>query len=58
MTKTMFRIPSIPRALARPLALAALLVIVGLSVGGAFAERMEHRSSEDRLTIGEIAGQD
>jgi hypothetical protein len=54
MTKTMLRIPSIPRALA----LAALLVIVGLSVGGAFAERMEQRSSEDRLTIGEIAGQD
>jgi hypothetical protein len=55
MTKTIFRIQSMPRPVARSLALAALLVVLVLSVGGALAERMEQRASEDRLSIGDIA---
>ncbi len=57
MSKTIFHIQTLPRPLARPLALAALLVILALSVGGALAERMEQRASQDRLTIGGIAEQ-
>ena len=51
MTKTIFHIQSKPRSLA----LAALVVVLVLSVGGALAERMEQRASEDRLSIGDIA---
>jgi ABC-type Fe3+-siderophore transport system permease subunit len=43
--------------LARPLAVAALLVILALSVGGALAQRMEQRASEDRLVIGDVTEQ-
>ena len=57
MTKTIFHIQSMPRPLARSLALVALLVVLVLSVGGALAERMEQRASADRLSIGDIAGQ-
>lgn len=57
MTKTIFQIQQMPRPLARPLALAALLVILVLSVGGALAERMEQRASQDRLVIGDIGEQ-
>ncbi len=60
MTKTIFHIQSMPRphiqSLARPLAVAALLVILVLSVGGALAERMQEREALDRLTIGDVAG--
>ena len=54
MSKTIFHFQPLPRPLARPLALAALLVILVLSVGGALAERMEQRASQDRLTIGDV----
>jgi hypothetical protein len=56
MTKTIFHIQSMPRPLARPLAVAALLVILVLSLGGALAERMQEREALDRLTIGDVAG--
>ncbi|NJO33369.1 MAG: hypothetical protein HC869_09705 [Rhodospirillales bacterium] len=55
MTKTIFHIHSMPRPLARSLAIAAMLVILVLSVGGALAERLEQRASEDRLSIGDVA---
>jgi hypothetical protein len=58
MTKTMIHIRSMPARAARSLGLAALLVILGLSVGGALAERLEQRASEDRLSIGDVAEQD
>ena len=57
MTKTIFHINSTPRPLARPLAFAALVIILALSIGGALAQRMEHRAFEDRLTIGDTAEQ-
>ena len=55
MTKTIFHIQPMPRTVARSLALAALLVILVLSVGGALAERMGQRAAEDRLSIGDVA---
>ena len=57
MTKTIFHIQPMPRTVARSLALAALLVVLGLSVGGALAERMEQRASQDRISIGDVADQ-
>jgi hypothetical protein len=57
MSKSIFHIQSMHRSLARPLALAALVVILALSIGGALAARMEHRASQDRLTIGDTADQ-
>lgn len=57
MAKTIFHIQPMPRTFARSLALAALLVILVLSVGGALAERLEQRAVEDRLSIGEVADQ-
>ena len=56
MTKSIFQIQSMRRPVARSFALAALLVVLVLSVGGALAERMEQRASEDRLSIGDAAG--
>jgi len=57
MTKTIFHFQPTQRPLARSLALAALLVILGLSIGGALAQRMEQRASEDRLSFGAVAEQ-
>jgi hypothetical protein len=57
MTKTIFHIQPMPRPVARSLALAAGLFVLVLSVGGALAERMEQRASEDRLSIGDVADQ-
>jgi hypothetical protein len=57
MTKTIFHIQPMPRPVARSLAIAALLVIVILSIGGALAQRMEQRASEDRLSFGDVAEQ-
>ena len=57
MTKTVFHLQPMSRPLARFLALAALVVVLVLSVGGALAERLEQRASEDRLSIGDIAEQ-
>ena len=57
MSKSIFHISSTPRPLARPLAFAALVIILALSIGGALAQRMEHRASVDRLTIGDSADQ-
>ena len=54
MTKTIFHIQPMPRTLARSLGLAALLVVLALSVGGAVAERMEQRAEQDRLAIGDV----
>jgi hypothetical protein len=56
MTKSILQIQSMPRPVARSFALAALLVVLVLSVGGALAERMEQRAVEDRLSIGDAAG--
>jgi hypothetical protein len=55
MTKTIFQIQPMPRTVARALAVAAMLVVLVLSVGGAVAERMEQRATHDRLSIGDIA---
>lgn len=57
MTKTFFHIQPIPRQFARSLAIAALLVVLVLSIGGALAQRMEQRASEDRLSFGDVAEQ-
>jgi len=57
MTKTIFHIQAMPRPVARSLAIAAILVLLVLSVGGALAQRMEQRASEDRLSFGELAEQ-
>jgi len=52
MTKTIFHIQPMPRPMARSLAIAAILVIVVLSIGGALAQRMEQRAAQDRLSVG------
>ena len=57
MTKSIFHIQPLPRALARPLSVAALLVVLALSIGGALAERMEQRASDDRLSVGDVSEQ-
>lgn len=57
MTKTIVPIQPLSRALARPLSVAALLVVLVLSVGGALAERLEQRASGDRLSIGDVSEQ-
>ena len=57
MTKTIFHIQPMPRPVARSLAIAAILVVVILSVGGALAQRMEQRASEDRFSFGDNAEQ-
>lgn len=54
MLKTIFDQQPFPRLLTRPLAFAALLAILALSIAGALAQRMEDRASEDRLTIGDV----
>lgn len=38
------------------LAIGAVALLLALSVGGALAERIEHRSSSDRLSFGETLG--
>lgn len=57
MSESIFRIRHVPHPMARPLALAALLVILALSIGGALAERLEQRAAQDRLTIGDATEQ-
>ena len=57
MTKTIVHIQPLPRVLARPVAVAALLVVLVLSVGGALAERLEQRASDDRLSVGDVSEQ-
>jgi hypothetical protein len=52
MTKTIFHIQPMPRPMARSLAIAAILVIVVLSIGGALAQRMEQRAVQDRFSVG------
>jgi hypothetical protein len=52
MTKIIFHIQPMPRPMARSLAIAAILVIVVLSIGGALAQRMEQRAAQDRLSVG------
>jgi hypothetical protein len=52
MTKTIFHVQPMPRPIARSLAIAAILVIVVLSIGGALAQRMEQRAAQDRLSVG------
>lgn len=54
MTKAIFHIQPNSRALA----IAALLVILVLTIGGALGQRMEQRASQDRLSIGDVADQD
>ena len=57
MTKTIFQTQPMSRVMARSMAIAALLVIVVLSIGGALAERMEQRATQDRLSFGDTAEQ-
>jgi hypothetical protein len=38
------------------LTIGAVALLLALSVGGALAERIEHRSSNDRLTFGDTLG--
>jgi hypothetical protein len=52
MTKAIFHMQPMPRPMARSLAIAAILVIVVLSIGGALAQRMEQRAAQDRLSVG------
>jgi len=52
MTKTIFHVQPMPRPMARSLAIAAILVIVVLSIGGALAQRMEQRAAQDRFSVG------
>jgi hypothetical protein len=53
MLKTIFHVQPLPSPLSRPLAIAAVMVILALTIGGALAERMEQRAAEDRLSFGE-----
>lgn len=55
MTKSIFHIQPLPQSVARSLAIGAILIIALLSIGGALAQRMEQRASEDRLSFGDIA---
>jgi len=57
MTKTIFHIQPLPQSVARSLAIAAILVIVVLSIGGALAQRMEQRAAQDRISFGDVAEQ-
>ena len=57
MTRTIAHFRPISHSLARVFALAALLVIIVLSVGGALAQRMEHHAQQDRFSVGDIAEQ-
>jgi len=57
MTKTIFHIQPMPQSVARSLAIAAILVIVVLSIGGALAQRMEQRAEQDRFSFGDLAEQ-
>jgi hypothetical protein len=58
MTKPIFHIRSISQPSARVLSLAAILLVVVLSVGGALAQRMEQHAQQDRLSIGDVTQQD
>jgi hypothetical protein len=40
---------------AKPLAFAAILVVLALSIGGAVGQRMEQRAAQDRFSFGEVA---
>ncbi|HET6621236.1 MAG TPA: hypothetical protein VFG64_14975 [Dongiaceae bacterium] len=57
MTKAIFHIRPIPQPLARSLSLIAIVVVLVLSVGGALAQRMEHRAEQDRLSFGDVTDQ-
>jgi hypothetical protein len=57
MTKAIFRIRPISQPLARALSLAAIVLVLVLSVGGALAQRMEQRAAHDRLSIGDVTYQ-
>jgi len=57
MTKTIFHIQPMPQSVARSLAIAAILAIVILSIGGALAQRMEQRAEQDRFSFGDLAEQ-
>ena len=43
------------RSLSKPLAFAAILVVLALSIGGAVGQRMEQRAAQDRFSFGEVA---
>ena len=42
-------------SLSKPLAFAAILVVLALSIGGALGERMEQRAAQDRFSFGDVA---
>ena len=52
--RTPTRSPSKPQ-LTKPVALAAVLAVLALSIGGAVNERMEQRAQADRLSFGDVA---
>ncbi|MGH6892061.1 MAG: hypothetical protein ACREEP_07370 [Dongiaceae bacterium] len=56
MTKAIFHIHPMPQSLSRPLAIAAILALLALSIGGALAQRMEQRAAADRFGFGETLG--
>ena len=42
-------------SLSKPVAFAAILVVLALSIGGALGERMEQRAAQDRISFGDVA---
>ena len=52
MTKAIFHIQPMSHPMARSLAIAAILVIIVLTIGGALAQRMEQRAVQDRFSVG------
>ena len=56
MTKTIFHVTPMPRPLSRPLAITAILALLALSIGGALAQRMEQRATQDRFSLGGTIG--
>jgi hypothetical protein len=55
MTKAVFQMHPLLNPISRPLAVAAIMVVLALSIGGALAERLEQRAAEDRLSVGVVA---
>lgn len=47
--------PSRFKSASKPLAFAAILVVLALSIGGAFSERLEQRAAQDRFSFGDVA---
>ena len=55
MITTLFANRTNHRSLSKPLAFGAILLVLGLSIGGAVGERLEQRAEEDRFSFGTVA---